>query len=97
MTKDRKGPPLRCGKVSPPLSVPDHIPKPPYVGSNILPEIASEHQIPDSQGIAKMRAACELAARVLNFAGTLVRVRFSPLSIYFLYHNKMVMIFLKGT
>ncbi|CAK8537154.1 unnamed protein product [Lathyrus sativus] len=71
--KDRKRPPLRCGEVSPPLSVPDHIPKPPYVASNILPEIASEHQIPDSQGIAKMRAACELAARVLNFAGTLVR------------------------
>ncbi|KAI5436538.1 variant 2 [Lathyrus oleraceus] len=71
--KDRKGPPLRCGKVSPPLSVPDHIPRPPYVGSNILPEIASEYQIPDSQGIAKMRAACKLAARVLNFAGTLVR------------------------
>ncbi|CAI8595646.1 unnamed protein product [Vicia faba] len=71
--KDRKGPSLRRGEVSPPLSVPDHIPKPPYVGSNILPEIASEHQIPDSDGIAKMRAACELAARVLNFAGTLVK------------------------
>lgn len=71
--KERKGPPLRRGKVSPRLPVPDHIPKPPYVGSDILPEIASEYQIHDSEGIAKMRAACELAARVLNFAGTLVR------------------------
>lgn len=93
MKKDRKGPPLRCGKVSPPLSVPDHIPRPPYVGSNILPEIASEYQIPDSQGIAKMRAACKLAARVLNFAGTLVRVRFSPLSIYFLYDIRKCWVF----
>ncbi|KAL9324981.1 hypothetical protein ACSQ67_005626 [Phaseolus vulgaris] len=73
VTKFKKRPPLRRGRVSPGLPVPDHILRPPYVGSNILPEIASEHQIHDSEGIAKMRAACELAARVLNHAGTLVR------------------------
>jgi len=81
VTKFKKRPPLRRGRVSPGLPVPDHIPRPPYVGSNILPEIASEHQIHDSEGIAKMRAACELAARVLNHAGTLVRVKFHPSSI----------------
>ncbi|KAK7310011.1 hypothetical protein RJT34_07199 [Clitoria ternatea] len=75
VTKVKKRPPLRRGRVSPGLPVPDHIPRPPYVGSNILPEIASEYQIHDSEGIAKMRAACELAARVLNFAGTLVRLK----------------------
>ncbi|XP_027360770.1 methionine aminopeptidase 1B, chloroplastic [Abrus precatorius] len=73
VTKVKKRPSLRRGRVSPSLLVPDHIPRPPYVGSNILPEIAKEYQIHDSEGIAKMRAACELAARVLNFAGTLVR------------------------
>lgn len=56
--------------------MPDHIPKPPYVGSNLLPEISSEYQIHDSEGIARMRAACELAARVLDNAGKLVRVSF---------------------
>nr|ACU19972.1 unknown [Glycine max] len=71
--KFKKRPPLRRGRVSPHLPVPDHIPRPPYVGSDILPEIASEHQIHDSEGIAKMRAAGELAAHVLNFAGTMVR------------------------
>jgi len=81
--KDRKGPPLRRGKVSPRLPVPDDILKPPYVGSDILPEMGTEYQIHDSEGIAKMRAAGELAARVLNFAGTLVRVSFPPSSIYF--------------
>lgn len=94
MTKVKKRPPLRRGRVSPHLPVPDHIPKPPYVGLNILPEISSDYQIHDSEGIAKMRAACELAARVLNFAGTLVRVRFYLLSIqcisfiryYLLFH-----------
>ncbi|KAF2311195.1 hypothetical protein GH714_020066 [Hevea brasiliensis] len=55
------------------LPVPDHIPKPPYVGSDVLPELSSEHQFHDSEGIARMRAACELAARVLDFAGKLVR------------------------
>ncbi|QCD90224.1 methionyl aminopeptidase [Vigna unguiculata] len=73
VTKFKKRPPLKRGRVSPGLPVPDHILSPPYVGTNILPEIASEHQIHDSEGIAKMRAACELAARVLNHAGTLVR------------------------
>ncbi|XVF43002.1 hypothetical protein PTKIN_Ptkin02bG0005400 [Pterospermum kingtungense] len=72
-TKFRRRPPLRRGKVSPCLPVPDHIPKPPYVNTNILPEIASDHQIHDDEGVARMRAACELAARVLDYAGTLVR------------------------
>lgn len=70
----RKTPPLRRGRVSPRLPVPDHIPKPPYVGSSQLPEISKEHQIHDAEGIARMRAAGELAARVLDYAGTLVRV-----------------------
>lgn len=74
-TKVRKRPPLRRGRVSPRLPVPDHIPKPPYVDTSELPEISSEHQIHDSEGIARMKAACELAARVLDYAGTLVRVR----------------------
>ncbi|EEF38022.1 methionine aminopeptidase, putative [Ricinus communis] len=71
--KLRKRLPLRRGRVSPRLPVPEDIQKPPYVGSNILPELSSEHQFHDSEGIAKMTAACELAARVLNAAGKLVR------------------------
>lgn len=65
---------MRRGKVSQRLPVPDHIPKPPYVATKLLPEIAKEHQIHDSEGLARMMAACELAARVVDFAGTLVRV-----------------------
>lgn len=81
VTKLRRRPPLKRGKVSPRLPVPDHILRPPYVGSDILPEISSEHQSHDSEGIACMRAAGELAARVLNYAGTLVKVRISPSNI----------------
>ncbi|KAI4965706.1 hypothetical protein ZWY2020_051088 [Hordeum vulgare] len=53
--KLKKRPPLRRGKVYPQLPVPEHIPRPSYVG------------------ITGMRAACKLAARVLDFAGTLVK------------------------
>lgn len=74
-TTATRRPPLRRGRVSQRLPVPDDIPKPPYVGSRELPEISSEHQIHDAEGIARMRAACELAARVVDYAGTLVRVR----------------------
>lgn len=42
-----------------------------------MPELASEYQTHDSEGIVRMRAACQLAARVLDYAGTLVRVRIS--------------------
>nr|DAD35279.1 TPA_asm: hypothetical protein HUJ06_005919 [Nelumbo nucifera] len=69
----RRRPPLRRGKVSPRLPVPDHIPKPPYLNTTLLPELSSEHQIHDAEGIPHMKAACELAARVLDYAGTLIR------------------------
>ncbi|PSR88247.1 Methionine aminopeptidase [Actinidia chinensis var. chinensis] len=72
-TTATRRPPLRRGKVSQRLPVPDHILKPPYVGSSLLPELSSEHQIHDSDGVSRMRAACELAARVLDYAGTLIR------------------------
>lgn len=71
--KTRKRPPLRRGKVSRRLLAPEHIPKPPYVGSDLLPELSKEHQMHDEEGISRMKASCELAARVLDFAGTLVR------------------------
>ncbi|XP_073023603.1 methionine aminopeptidase 1B, chloroplastic-like [Primulina eburnea] len=72
-SKSDRRPALRRGKTYPRLSVPDNIPKPPYVSSKLLPEISSEHQIHDPEGIARMKAACELAARVLDYAGSLVR------------------------
>ncbi|XP_013710980.1 methionine aminopeptidase 1B, chloroplastic-like isoform X2 [Brassica napus] len=72
-SKVKRNPPLRRGRVSPRLLVPDHIPKPPYAESGVLPDISPDFQIPSPEGLVKMRAACELAARVLNFAGTLVK------------------------
>jgi hypothetical protein len=70
----KKRAPLTRGTVSPPLPVPANIPRPPYVGTKGAPEIAKEIQMHDKESIVHMRAACELAARVLEYAGTLVKV-----------------------
>ncbi|KAK3141553.1 hypothetical protein QOZ80_4BG0335370 [Eleusine coracana subsp. coracana] len=64
---------LEKASTSPPLPVPANIPRPPYVGTKEAPEIAKEIQMHDKDSIVHMRAACELAARVLEHAGTLVK------------------------
>lgn len=70
----KKRAPLIRGTVSPPLRVPGNIPRPPYVGTKDVPDIGKEIQMHDKESIVHMRAACELAARVLEYAGTLVKV-----------------------
>ncbi|RCV08468.1 hypothetical protein SETIT_1G329200v2 [Setaria italica] len=64
---------LRPGKVSPRLSVPDHIQQPPYVNSRQRPGVNNGPEIHDEKGIECMRASGKLAAQVLKFAGTLVK------------------------
>jgi methionyl aminopeptidase len=70
----KKRSPLTRGTVSPPLPVPANISRPPYVGTKEAPAIAKEIQMHDKDSIVHMRAACDLAARVLEYAGTLVKV-----------------------
>lgn len=65
---------LRPGKVYPRLSVPDHIQRPPYVNSRQRPGVNNGPEIHDEKGIECMRASGKLAAQVLKFAGTLVKV-----------------------
>ena len=65
---------LRPGKLSPRRPVPSHIPKPPYVGTGQAPGIASGPEVHDETGIECMRASGRLAAKVLEYAGTLVKV-----------------------
>ncbi|PVH67006.1 hypothetical protein PAHAL_1G407600 [Panicum hallii] len=64
---------LRPGKVSPRLSVPNHIQLPPYVNSRQRPGVTNGPEIHDEKGIECMRASGKLAAQVLKFAGTLVK------------------------
>ncbi|XP_039816549.1 methionine aminopeptidase 1B, chloroplastic-like isoform X1 [Panicum virgatum] len=65
--------PLRRGAVSARLPVPDHIPRPPYVGADAIPDVCPDRQVHDGESIMRMLDACELAARVLQYAGTLVK------------------------
>ncbi len=65
---------LQQGKVSPRLPVPKHIPQPPYVGSSEAPPFLDQFQIQDAEGVERMRISGKLAARVCDYAGTLVKV-----------------------
>ncbi|GKU98979.1 hypothetical protein SLEP1_g11906 [Rubroshorea leprosula] len=64
---------LRPGKVSPCQPVPSHIQRPPYVDSRKAPGIASGPEVHNDEGIECMRASGRLAAKVLQYAGTLVK------------------------
>ncbi|KAG9450927.1 hypothetical protein H6P81_010892 [Aristolochia fimbriata] len=64
---------LRPGKISPRLPVPDHIMKPPYVGSRQSPGVSKGPEVHDEKGKECMRASGRLAAQVLEYAGNLVK------------------------
>lgn len=70
----RRREPLRRGAVSARLPVPDHIRRPPYVGTAAVPEVCPDRQVHDGESIMRMLDACELAARVLHHAGAMVKV-----------------------
>ncbi|KAK9845717.1 hypothetical protein WJX81_000402 [Elliptochloris bilobata] len=63
---------LKPHTVSPRLAVPAHIMRPPYVDTGKNP-FYDEVQVHDAESLVKMRAACKLAAQVLEYAGTLVQ------------------------
>jgi hypothetical protein len=68
-------PRLQRGKVAPELPVPEHIPRPPYAANYSHPPWTDQVMVHNQEGVAKMRESCQLAARVLQHAGTLVKVR----------------------
>jgi hypothetical protein len=68
-------PRLQRGKVAPELPVPEHIPRPSYAANYSHPPWTDQVMVHNQEGVAKMRESCRLAARVLQHAGTLVRVR----------------------
>lgn len=65
---------LRPGKVSPQLQVPKDILRPPYVKTKVPAGLVSGPEVHDERGIECMRASGKLAAQVLQYAGTLVKV-----------------------
>eukprot|EP00890_Picochlorum_soloecismus_P002910 jgi/Picsp_1/361/NSC_00359-R2_methionine aminopeptidase len=71
--KNDDRPALKPGAVSPAHGVPAHIPRPPYAESGVMPPWDTRPQIHSPENLEKMRAACKLAANVLNHAGSLVK------------------------
>lgn len=62
--------------MSPRRLVPNDIPQPSYVKSRKPPGIFGGPEVHDQMGIECMRASGRLAAQVLEYAGTLVKVMF---------------------
>ena len=61
--------PVLPGKLSPTLAVPSHIPRPPYAVSGVPPNpLFQSVVIHDVDGISKMRAAGQIARKVLDVA-----------------------------
>ncbi|CAH8317460.1 unnamed protein product [Eruca vesicaria subsp. sativa] len=81
---------LKPGNVSPRRPVPFNINKPPYVESFTVPGISSGLQIHDKKGIESMRASGRLAARVREYAGTLVKPGVTTDEIDEAIHNKII-------
>jgi methionyl aminopeptidase len=68
LTADRPREPRRArqGRVGPMRSVPDHIPRPPYAATGMVPPLPpSENLVLSPERIARMRRACKAAAEVL--------------------------------
>lgn len=67
--------PVQRGVVSPRRPVPASIPRPPYAASGVAEDVPWTHPISPmpAKDLPAMRASCQLARHVLNFAGTLVR------------------------
>ena len=65
---------VRPGRVSGARHVPDHIPKPLYVLSGIVPPQEGEAEIKTSDQIQRMRESCGIAREVLKVTGQAVQV-----------------------
>jgi hypothetical protein len=67
---------IQIGQVSSIRSVPDYIRRPPYVGAIVQPEFDGDApvEIKSAKQIEGMRKAGNLAAKILKFAGSLVKV-----------------------
>lgn len=73
LNRKQKRTKLEPWKVSPIQSVPSHIIRPSYVGSNSTPLVGKDPEIHDATGVHYMRDAGRLAASALEYAGTFVK------------------------
>jgi methionyl aminopeptidase len=60
--------PVKPGKLSPTLTVPANIPRPPYALDGVVPPSPYFITVHDEDMIARMRVACKLARQVLDLA-----------------------------
>ena len=73
LNRKQKRAKLKSWKVSPIQSVPGHIIRPSYVGSNSTPLVGKDPEIHDATGVHCMRDTGKLAASDLEYVGTFVK------------------------
>lgn len=86
------------GVISPIREVPDHIPKPEYTKDGWVSSAPKTFEtalmapivILSPEEINLMRDSCKLAREILDYAGSLVRVRFSPLRLFQIYYRSLI-------
>lgn len=78
-TSSRRIPPIKKGKVSPPLEVPSHIDRPPYVLTKQFQQMDLKKpiEIKSPKVIDSMRRTCRIGRKVMEFAKTCVKVEIS--------------------
>ena len=59
--------------ISPPGDIPASVTKPSWADSGRMPEWDNHPQVHSPENLVKMRAACKLAAEILNMAGEMVK------------------------
>lgn len=88
--QQRARPLVRRGRISPTRTVPDHIVRPPYAGTGIVPPMGPEWYVHDAAGVRAMRRACGLTARVLDYAASLVGVGITTDELDRAIHSKII-------
>ncbi|MBN3272599.1 MAP12 aminopeptidase, partial [Polyodon spathula] len=82
---------VKPAAVGPAYPIPEHIMKPDYVTTGIIPDWGDDIEIKDEDQIQGLRQACQLARRILLLAGKSLKVLFNELEkIDFIVHEETI-------
>ncbi|XP_028988796.1 methionine aminopeptidase 1D, mitochondrial [Betta splendens] len=81
---------VRPATVKPPNAVPEHIVRPDYVRSRLVPEWPDYIEIKDQEQVEGLTRACQLARHVLLLAGRSLKVGMTTDEIDFIVHQETI-------
>ncbi|RXM99364.1 Methionine aminopeptidase 1D, mitochondrial [Acipenser ruthenus] len=81
---------VKPATVGPAYPIPEHIMKPDYVTTGIVPDWGDYIEIKDEDQIQELRQACQLARRILLLAGKSLKVGMTTEEIDFIVHEETI-------